>query len=241
MVRDSREEWKTREGVFDQFTIGILKRLSGAGHFGELARVISPGKEATVFAVTRGDGYAAVKIYRLETATFSKMFAYIRVDPRYARLRNNQRQVIFSWAEREYRNLLLCRTAGVRAPMPIAHRSNVLVMEFIGHGTQASPLLKHKEPEDPEAFAKLTLDEIEKLSAAGLAHGDLSEYNIINHEEEPVLIDFSHTAPMHAPNSHELLARDVENVCKYFQAFGVKLDIDEQIDRMLKVAPKKNL
>jgi len=239
MVRDSREEWKTREGVFDKFTIGILQRLSGAGYFDELARVISPGKEATVFAGTRGDGFAAIKIYRLETATFSKMYGYIRVDPRYDRLKNNQRQVIFAWAEREHRNLLLCRSAGVRSPMPIAQRSNVLVMEFIGHGTQASPLLKHGRPEDPEAFAKLTLEEIEKLSAAGLAHGDLSEYNIINHDEQPVLIDFSHSAPLHAPNSTDLLIRDVENVCRYFRGQGVELDTQKEIDRMLKAAPKK--
>ena len=240
MVRDSREEWKTREGVFDQFTLRVLQRLSGAGHFDELARIASPGKEATVFAATRGgDGTAAVKIYRLETATFSKMYAYIRVDPRYARLKNNQRQVIFAWAEREHRNLLLCRSANVRAPMPIAYRSNVLVMEFIGHEQEPSPRLKQQAPDDPAAFAALTLREIEKLSKAGLVHGDLSEYNILNHDEEPVLIDFSHSVTLEAPNSQELLERDVKNVVAYFTKLGVDIDEEKELARMRKAAPKR--
>lgn len=239
MVRDSREEWKTREGVFDQFTIGVLKKLSGVGHFDELARVASPGKEASVFVATRGDAAVAVKIYRLETATFSKMYAYIRVDPRYATLKNNQRQVIFAWAEREHRNLLLCRSAGVRAPMPIAYKSNVLVMEFIGHAQEPAPRLKQQAPNDPADFAKLTLDEIEKLAKAGLVHGDLSEYNILNLDEVPVLIDFSHAAPLHAANSIELLERDVKNVVAYFTKLGVKIDERKELARMKKAMPKK--
>ena len=232
MVRDSREEWKTREGVFDRFTIGVLKKLSGTGAFDDLARVASPGKEASVFVATRGDGTVAVKIYRLETATFSKMFAYIRVDPRYSTLKNNQRQVIFAWAEREHRNLLLCRAAGVRAPMPIACRSNVLVMEFIGHGQEPSPRLRQQAPQDAKAFARATLDEIEKLARAGLVHGDLSEYNILNHDEEPVLIDLSHCAPLKAPNSQDLLERDVKNVVAYFQRLGVQIDVARELARL---------
>ena len=232
MVRDSREAFKTRDDVFDNFTERLLFKLSGQGHFDQLSRIISPGKEAVVFVAAKGEEKVAVKIYKLETAKFTKMYSYIRVDPRYHALKNSQRQVIFSWTEREYRNLLICRQAGVRAPMPITHRFNVLVMEFIGDA-QPAPLLKASPPEDPAAFAEMTFAELEKLVRAGFMHGDLSEHNILNHDEVPVLIDFSHMAPMSAPNSRELLERDVDNLCRYFTSLGVTCDRDAFIRKCL--------
>jgi RIO kinase 1 len=223
MVRDSREEWKTRSAVFDQFTNRLLFQLSSQGHFDELTRTIGPGKEAVVFAASRGEQTVAVKIYRLETANFTKMFSYIRVDPRYQSLQNRQRQVIFAWTEREYRNLLLARQAGVRAPMPIAQRHNVLVMEYIGD-EEPAPLLKHATPDDPHAFWELLLAELRKLCTHGMVHGDLSEYNILNDDEAPVLIDFSHTIMLNTPNARELLERDIRALAQYFTRLGVEID-----------------
>lgn len=237
MVRDSREAFKTWQGVFDNFTLRVIHKLSGQEHFGDLVRVISPGKEAIVFTADKDDGVVAVKIYRLETAKFTKMFSYIRVDPRYSTLKNNQRQVIFSWTEREYRNMLLARQAGVRVPMPIAHKDNVLVMEFIGHGEVASPILKDRAPEDVERFATASFDAVVRYAKAGFVHGDLSEYNIINHDDEPVLIDFSHGVPLKAPNSWELLRRDIENLVRYFSRLGVACDTEELLARCRQEAP----
>jgi RIO kinase 1 len=233
MVRDSREEWKTYNSVFDNFTNRLLFKLASQGYFDELRTIIAPGKEAVVFIAGAKDGSpVAVKIYRLETANFNKMYSYIRVDPRYQKLTNRQRQVIFSWTEREYRNLLLAREANVRAPMPIAHNSNILVMEFIGD-EEPSPLLKHATPQNPQQFAADCFLLLERWAAAGMVHGDLSEYNIINHHEEPVFIDFSHSVPLKAPNSRELLERDVKNVCNYFRKLGVNKDEKEMVRELL--------
>lgn len=239
MVRNSREEWKTWQGVFDQFTEKLLFRLSGQGHFDHLRSIISPGKEAVVFVADRGEEQVAVKIYKLETAKFSKMFGYLRVDPRLSKLGKGgigdpKRRTIFSWVEREYRNMLLARNAGVRVPMPIAYKDNVLVMEFIGHEAVPAPLLKYAAPDDPELFAAEVFDMVEAYAKAGFVHGDLSEYNIINQDEQPVLIDFSHSAPLKAPNSKELLERDIHNLCVYFERQGVRLDRKELMERMIK-------
>jgi len=234
MVRDSREEWKTRSSVFDQFTNRLLFKLAGQGHFDELRSIVAPGKEAVVFLATRNDGSpVAVKIYRLETANFSKMYSYIRVDPRYQRLQNRQRQVIFAWTEREYRNLLLARQAGVCVPTPIAHKDNILIMEWIGD-TLPSPLLRHSPPENVQQFFDQTMLEMRKLARSGMVHGDLSEYNIINHHEEPTLIDFSHSVTLEAPNSRELLERDVKNVCHYFQNYGITVDEKQIFSELFK-------
>ncbi|MBR9701001.1 serine protein kinase RIO [Candidatus Woesearchaeota archaeon] len=224
MVRNSREEWKTRAEVFDAFTERVLIKLSSQKHFDGLSSIVSPGKEAVVFAAAKGEEFVAVKIYKLETAKFSKMYDYIRVDPRYQRVQNRKRQVIFKWAEREYNNLLLMREAGISVPMPITHRDNIIVMEFIGHDQLASPLLAHNAPENPEDFAEETFRQLEVITKAGFVHGDLSEFNIINHDERPVFIDFSHMAPLKAPNSDFLLERDVKNVCRYFSKIGIDKD-----------------
>jgi RIO kinase 1 len=197
-----------------------------------LLSIIAPGKEAVVFTATTADKRTvAVKIYRLETANFSKMFDYLRVDPRLPKLGKNtvgdpRRRTIFSWNEREYRNLLLAREAGLRAPMPIAYDHNVLVMEFVGEGEIAAPLLKKQTPDDMEAFAKDCIDQIIRFAKAGMVHGDLSEYNILNHNEEAWIIDFSHSVPLKASNSEELLKRDIMNVCAYFRKHGVACDND---------------
>ena len=233
MPRPSREEWKTYNSVFDQFTNRLLFRMGSQGHFDELLTIVAPGKEAVVFVANRKESdNVAVKIYRLETANFTKMFDYLRVDPRLQKLGKNtvgdpRRRTIFQWTEREYRNLLLAREARVRVPMPIAYSYNVLVMEFIGEGTLAAPLLKHATPEDPEAFAQECFEMLKRLTRSGMVHGDLSEYNILNDHEQPVFIDFSHGVPLKAPNSMELLRRDVENLCSYFRKLKVKADPDE--------------
>lgn len=237
MVRDSREDWKTYQGVFDAFTERLLFKLSSQGHFDKLQSTISPGKEAIVFSAQRGDDTVAVKIYKLETAKFSKMYSYIRVDPRYMRIQNRPRQVIFEWAEREYRNLIIAREAGVAVPVPIIHRDNIIVMEFIGHGNEASPLLKDMPPADPETFAEAVFSDVKKLAKAGFVHGDLSEHNMLNHDEQPVFIDFSHMAPLHAPNSTELLRRDVNNLCRYFASIGIDKDPEEFLQELLSESP----
>ncbi len=88
-------------------------------------------------------------------------------------------------------------------------------MEWIGHGT-AAPVVKNHPPDDPEAFGEQCFREVARLKHAGYVHGDLSEYNILNYDEQPVLIDFSHMTLLTAPNSKELLERDMQNLERYF-------------------------
>jgi RIO kinase 1 len=247
MARKQKEEWKTYNSVFDNFTNRRIFLLASKGLFHELRSTVGPGKEAIVFSAAKtprdADGAIAVKIYRLETAGFKKMYNYLRVDPRYPKLGkasvgDPRRRTIFAWTEREYRNLLLARDAHVRAPMPIAHKDNILLMEFIGHDFEQSPLLKKRAPHDPGAFFAQCLEMLERWTAAGMVHGDLSEYNIINHDETPVFIDFSHAAPLATPNAEDLLARDVKNLCAYFIKHGVAIDEPALLARMTALGRK---
>ena len=65
-------------------------------------------------------------------------------------------------------------------------------------------------------------------------HADISEYNILNHKEKPVLIDFSHAVDIRYPNVERLLQRDVENLVRYFNKQGLSLDLKKEFERLWK-------
>jgi RIO kinase 1 len=57
---------------------------------------------------------------------------------------------------------------------------------------------------------------------AGHVHGDLSAYNILYADGQPVLIDFPQAVDACSnPNAHQLLHRDVENICHDFQRYDI--------------------
>ena len=224
MAKKFRERFKTAEDVFDRFTLRNLFVLGSRKFLEE--DTLSPvciGKEANVFSAMRGTEKVAVKIYRLETSDYKKMFDHIRADPRYENLAKKRREIIFSWAQREYRNLLAARKALISAPLPLTFMKNILIMRFIGDET-AAPMLKDSIPENPEEFLKLITENMRKFYKSGYVHGDLSKFNILNSGENPVLIDFSQATLLRAPNSEEMLKRDVRNVCNFFTRLGVNAD-----------------
>ena len=172
-----------------------------------------------------------VKIYRLETSNFKKMFEYIKQDPRYVSLARRKREIIFAWTQREYRNLLLARKAQVRAPLPLTFLKNVLVMSLVGDGSPAHKI-KDDVPESPSLFLDGIVAEVKKIHDAGFVHGDLSKFNILNWNQRPVLIDFSQASPLAAPNARGMLLRDVRNVSAFFRHLGVEVD-EKQVLRKI--------
>ncbi|PIN69194.1 serine protein kinase RIO, partial [Candidatus Woesearchaeota archaeon CG11_big_fil_rev_8_21_14_0_20_43_8] len=75
----AKEKFKTYGDVFDNFTNRVLFKLMSQEHFEEdTLSPISIGKEANVFSAKTKDGeFVVVKIYRLETCDFTRMFEYI--------------------------------------------------------------------------------------------------------------------------------------------------------------------
>ncbi len=226
MRRRRTTDEKTFKAVFDNFTnVTILKMIS-KGQLDGLEGPISIGKEANVFSGLAQGERVAVKIYRMETCDFNRMYDYIKADPRFPKLDRNRRRVVLMWAQREYRNLFLARQAGVRVPLPRAVMNNVLVMEFIGNDNQPAPRLKDAWPEKPQEFLDTVIKSMRKLYQAKLVHTDLSQFNILNHNEEPVFIDLSQATTLENPNAKEYLERDVKNICNFFKKN--KLNIDEK-------------
>jgi RIO kinase 1 len=215
MSKITRAKFKTYNNVFDQYTLRNLFKLSSEGFFEDLKGAIALGKEANIFSAERKDGsLIIVKIYRLEACNFNKMFDYIKQDPRYDNLSDKKREIIFAWTQREFRNILKAREA-IRVPTPYKVKDNIILMEFIGDDNPA-PELKNSIPKNPNQFFNKVVDCLRKLYKQGLVHGDISHFNILNNNEEPVFIDFSQATVTKNPQAEELLERDVKNLVNFF-------------------------
>lgn len=216
--------------VFDKITLETLYKLANQGYLQILNGAISTGKEANVFKGINDDGnYVAVKIYRVTTSDFKKMQDYIQGDPRFNVRTSNKRQVINTWVNKEFRNLKRACEHGVRVPRPIVAKNNILVMEFIGdeEGNPA-PLMKNATIHNPENVADELIEYVKILySKAKLVHGDLSGFNILIKDDEPVIIDISQGVVVDHPIAEELLNRDIGNLSKDFKKLGIEISEDE--------------
>jgi RIO kinase 1 len=231
---------KISEGVFDKSTLISVNELIRRGFFDELSGIVSTGKEANVYHALRGEKEVAVKIYLIDTSDFRRMDRYIKGDRRFSGWRN-KRQLVYNWAQKEFCNL--SRVYGkIKCPEPICIEKNVLVMGFLGEGAVAAPKLKDMIPEDTEGFLEKVMLQVKEMYSCGIVHGDLSEYNILNWNEEPYIIDFSMGVMPEHPLAEELLERDVRNTLNFFRKLGIanyKGKIEHEIIEWVKEPAKK--
>jgi RIO kinase 1 len=225
----STTDRKTYDQVFDKNTLLTLYKMISKGVIDTLDYPISTGKEGNVFRATHEDGEAlAVKIYRTSTSTYKNLTKYITGDPRFRNIPKDHRGIIFLWAQKEYKNLLRMRNAGIRSPEPKKLIKNVLVMEYIGNEKQPAPMLKDIELADNkkgfESIKKMIRDLYQE---AKLVHGDLSEYNILVENDHCFLIDVGQSVVLEHPLASELLHRDVTNISRYFKKLGVRIKENE--------------
>lgn len=226
----SVEDKRVGSEVFDSITLKTLYKLANTGYIHRLNGAISTGKEANVFkGLDEDDNFVAVKIYRVTTSDFKKMQNYIQGDPRFNVRTGNKRQLVNAWVTKEFRNLQRAYEAGVNVPKPIIAKNNILVMEFIGdeEGDAALPM-RHSEIQDPEELLNKVINNMKLLyQKAGLVHGDLSSYNILIQDGDPVIIDISQGMTRDHPISNELLNRDIDNIVKDFKKLKIIISNEE--------------
>lgn len=229
--RDS-DIFKVRDEVFDQSTRLTLFKLMNNGYIESLNGEIATGKEANVFYGKDENGKEiAVKIYRIATSNFNKMYSYLIGDPRFYHTKKDKRSTVFAWAKREYKNMKIASEV-INVPKPIITRNNVLIMEFLGKNMKAFPTLKEVKSKEPEKEFNLILDNIGKLYKAGLIHADLSEYNILM-GKKIYFIDFAQGTIKNNIMAQDFLKRDIENISRYFSNYFEVPDVDESLKGVL--------
>lgn len=227
---------KTLDEVFDKSTLHSLEKLISDKVIDILDFPISTGKEGNVFrGVTPDKRFVAVKIYRTSTSTFKHMSDYIFGDPRFASLQKNRREIIFTWTQKEFKNLKRLDEAGVNAPKPITKIKNVLVMEYIGDKEQPAPKLRDVNLDNPQLMFNTLIDFISIMyKKAGLVHSDMSAFNVLIYDKKPYLIDLGQGVLLEHPQSYEFLKRDIHNIVAYFNKYKIKANEKQIYKRITK-------
>ncbi|KAK3985954.1 RIO1 family-domain-containing protein [Cladorrhinum sp. PSN332] len=227
----------TSELVLDQRTRMILLKMISRGLVSEIHGAISTGKEANVYGAVLEpeDGgrpiQRAIKIYKTAILVFKDREKYVTGEHRFKKGANksNNRDMVKQWAEKEFRNLKRLQAAGIPSPEPLMLKSHVLLMEFLGDKRgYAYPKLREatfseEGTENPwRALYIQLLGLMRRLyQVCNLVHADLSEYNILYHDNQLYIIDVSQSVEHEHPRALEFLRMDIKNVGDFFRRKGV--------------------
>lgn len=229
--------FKTVEEVFDVKTVMALYQMINNGPIERVFGAVKAGKESRIYWAKGKTGEdLAVKIYLTSSMEFKKSIRqYIQGDPRF-RDSKDYRKLIYTWAQKEFKNLTQAYGAGVRVPKPIDVSQNILVMEFVGKGGEPAPTLKTLgEGEISARIYEEVMGMLERLYRdAGLVHADLSEYNVMVHEGKVYFIDLGQAVLKTHPMADVFLSRDVGNLIRFFEKKGLNPPDPESVIKWLK-------
>ena len=228
----------TSEQVLDPRTRMILLQMINRNVVSEVNGCLSTGKEANVYhalSIPQEDGseaavsplHRAIKVYKTSILVFKDRDKYVTGEYRFRQgySKSNNRAMVKVWAEKEMRNLKRIYASGIPCPEPVQLRLHVLVMGFLGDkkGIPA-PRLKDVELLGSDIEARWKLLYLQLLGymrilnqTCRLVHADLSEYNILYHNDKLWLIDVSQSVEHDHPRSLEFLRMDIKNVSDFFR------------------------
>jgi len=214
--------------------------------------IIKSGKEADVHVVRRwvpgrdskdnggNSSYMAAKLFRdSEHRMFHRDAGYLegrrvrrsRETRAMARRTDFGKALISSqWAFAEFNALSQLWGLGLPVPYPVQITGTEVLMEFIGEGSQAAPRLAQTRPEPSllvDLFEQFRAS-MTQLALRGWAHGDLSPYNVLLHNDRLVFIDWPQIVDIVGnPRGPEFLQRDCHNMCAWFVSRGMAIDEEE--------------
>ena len=221
-----RADRATVEQVLDPRTRMVLFKMLNRGVFSEIEGCISTGKEANVYYAAASSGAElAIKVYKTAILVFKDRDRYVVGDSRFERFcKSNPRKMVKLWAEKEMRNLLRIHAAGIPCPKPHQLRLHVLVMEFLGTDGVAAPRLKDAGlplQRMRRAYTEVVILVRAMYQKCRLVHADLSEYNMLVHNDEIYIIDVSQSVELDHPRAFDFLREDCLHVNDYFRRQGV--------------------
>jgi RIO kinase 1 len=216
--------------------------------------ILKSGKEADVFLLERATADDAVvmaaKRYRShEDRLFHRDSGYTEGrrmrnsrDRRAAAKGTKHGRAVQAgqWAMAEFGYLSQFWSAGLPVPYPVQLDGTEILMEFItlADGTGAPRLAQTRPPRDQlELYWDQLRQAMVVLAGFGLAHGDLSPFNLLATEDRIVLIDVPQTVDIIAnPQGMDFLARDCRNVCTWFTARGLERDAEALLGELVAYA-----
>jgi RIO kinase 1 len=214
-----------------------LRPLLDEGLIDSVQRQLMSGKEAMVFVVQSGGETVCAKVYKeANNRSFRQAVDYTEnrktKNSRQARAmakgtKFGRQAMEAAWQSAEVDALYRLAAAGVRVPKPINFHEGVLLMELVCDANgDAAPRLNDMSftPEEARAHHATLIREVVRMLAAGVVHGDLSEFNILVSADGPVIIDLPQAVDA-AGNNHAaaMLERDVANLRHYFGRFAPEL------------------
>lgn len=221
-------------------TRAIMDGLLVAFKIEKLLGVIAHGKESTVLRATGRDHEdkpgqeVAVKIFKSngnmafktrDTYNKSKCPSYKFDKPK------SKNDSLNKWAERGFKNLKLLRKANINCPDAISLKKHVLLMTFLGTDASPSPQLKVAQLNEGQLrdSYEQVVDIMEKMyRECELIHGDLSEYNLLWHNNQVFVIDVSQSMSTSHPNANIFLLRDCKNILDFYKRSGLDDVLDEK-------------
>jgi len=218
----------------------IPKRIQPLVDDGLVDEVISrlmSGKEADVFVVRCGDETRCAKVYKeVDKRGFKQAVQYqegrkVRSSRRARAMEKGskygRKQQEETWQTAEVDALSRVANAGVRVPQTYGCLDGVLLMELItdAEGYVAPRLgdVTMSAEQAREDHAQV-MQYVVRMLVAGVVHGDLSEFNVLVDADGPVIIDLPQAVDASANNNAEaMLARDVDNMTRYYGQFAPEL------------------
>jgi RIO kinase 1 len=200
----------------------------------EYIKLLKSGKEAEVHLVSAKDELFALKIYR-QFQKYASRGDYLHIHElgggqvmRAVRnkTRAGKRILADIWVNREYELLRKMYDRGASVPGVEALGQNGFLMEYFGDEDNPAPRLIDVELTSTEAITALSLisQNIWLLLELGYVHGDLSGYNILWWENEPIIIDFPQVLSVfHNSDAPAKLRHDISQINSYFGKYGCEI------------------
>ena len=206
--------------------------------------VLKTGKEADVHLLWRGvpatdrSCLLAAKRYRdARHRQFHRDAAYTE-GRRVRRSRENRAMrtrtafgrdlIAAEWAWTEFAALKTLWTAGAAVPYPVQIVGTELLLEFVGDADGLAAPRLAELPDRGDALHPLWDQAVELLvllARGGVAHGDLSAYNLLVHDGRLVMIDLPQVVDVVAnPQGAAFLDRDALTVAGWFDRRGRPTD-----------------
>jgi RIO kinase 1 len=214
-----------------------IQPLIDDGLVDEVLGSLMSGKEAQVFLVRCGSEIRCAKVYKdVAARSFKKAVQYQEGR----KVRNSRRQRAMGkrskfgrderekvWQTAEVDALYLLAEAGVRVPKPYGCYDGVLLMELItDEDGEPAPRLNDitLTPDQAVKDHATVMICVLRMLCAGLVHGDLSEFNVLQNEEGPVIIDLPQAVNAAGNNNAKsMLLRDVANITQFYAQYAPEL------------------